>query len=225
LQHGAEFFVFVDDNIVGNKRWARELFQAITPLRIKWMSQTDVRIADDDLLDHAVESGLVGVFLGLESISASTLNDNVAPAKRSWRPRYERAIQRLREKGVIIEGSFIFGFDADDSQVVVDTLKWAVEQKIDVAQLSILTPLPGTRLFDQMKNGGRLVSTDWTDYNVFNCVFTPKNWTREGLEAELRHAYKRFYSLPNIVKRFNRRAPRCMIASVLTNIGFRRFRQ
>jgi radical SAM superfamily enzyme YgiQ (UPF0313 family) len=225
IDQGAEFFVFVDDNIIGNRRWAHELFDALIPLRIKWMSQTDVRIADDGILEHAVESGLIGVFLGLESISASTLKSDVAAAKKSWRPKYERAIQRLRENQVIIEGSFIFGFDADDSQVVADTLKWAIEQKIDVAQLSILTPLPGTRLFEEMKNGGRLVSNDWTDYNVFNCVFTPKNWTREGLEEELRRAYQRFYSFPSMARRFNRRASLCMIASVLTNVGFRRFRQ
>ncbi|MEJ2703725.1 MAG: cobalamin-dependent protein [Sedimentisphaerales bacterium] len=99
-EHDVDYLVFMDDNIIGDKTYARELFTALIPLNIKWMSQTDIRIADPDITDLAVESGLTMVFLGLESIDPETLAHAASTIKERWRNKYEPAIQALHDTAI-----------------------------------------------------------------------------------------------------------------------------
>jgi len=224
-KNGFNYILFIDDNIVANKGYAKGLFQELKHLNVRWLCQTDIRIADEDVLDLACESGLSAVFLGLESISSSSLKNSVSNMKEHWRLGYEKAIRRLHDRGVIIEGSFIFGFDGDSKDNFKTTVNWAIENKIDIAQFSILTPLPGTSLFAKMSQQGRITTKDWSRFNTFKCVFQlPSDWTKDELENELKESYKKFYSFPSILKRINKMPVLHFICSLLTNVEFRRFK-
>lgn len=187
--YGFDYLVLVDDNIVAYKRFAKELFKALKPLNLQWSSQTDVRIADSNIVDLACASGLKAVFLGLESIKSGTLKSGVAQSKSRWRCKYEDAIRRLHDNGVLIEASFIFGFDDDTEDSIRATVEWAIKHAIEVCQFSILTPLPGTKLYAEMESEGRIFTHDWTRFSATQCVFKSSQWAPEALEDQFRRAY------------------------------------
>ncbi len=216
------FLFFIDDNIVANKKYAKELFNALRPLRIKWMSQSDIRIADDDMLDLAVESGMVGVFLGLESISEDTLGEGVGKVKQRMRANYENAIKRLHNRGVNVIGGLIFGFDFEEEGSYAETVKWAIANKLDGAQFTVLTPLPGTDLFERMKESGRIITFDWTKYDFINDVVGHR-WSRNrNLNLIAREAFREFYSYRSQLKRFRFPKNWFDLGILLTSMQFRR---
>lgn len=223
-KQGFHFLVLVDDNIVANKKFAKELFAALRGLGIKWVSQTDVRIADDDILDLACDSGLQVVFLGFESISSDTLRSSIAKSKSRWRTKYEDAVKRLHDRGVAIEGSFIFGFDGDNDETIERTIDWAMQHQLEACQFSIATPLPGTKFFADMERAGRLITRDWSRFSATQCVFRPQNWTPEELDERFLYAYKRFYSYASIARRLLR--PSLMsLGLIFVNMEFRGMNQ
>ena len=205
---GMNLLVFLDDNIVADKNYAREFFEALKKLKIHWFSQTDVRIADPDILELAVESGMVFAFLGIESISASVLKDSVSSAKAHWSQRYTETIALLRDRKVAIEGAFVFGFDGQKLSSVDEAVEWAIENQIDLGQFKVLTPLPGTKFFEEMHLNGRILTHDWDQYDFRQCVFKPGegcDWTPQELEKAVNGAYRQFYSPKSIRHRFNRK--------------------
>lgn len=219
-----KWIAFVDDNIMANKLYAHKLFEELKRLKLKWVGQADVRIADDDTISLAVESGLTGVFLGLESIDSKRLKESGCHIKSHLNKRYSKVLRRLHDAGVVIEASFIFGFDNDNSEVFERTVEWAIDNGIDIAQFPILTPLPGTSLFAKMRREKRIITYDWRKYNATECVFKPMGLTREELEEKTRWAYKKFYSFSSITKRLinmiNNHTLSCIAGSMLTNIKF-----
>lgn len=224
MEQGFDLLVFVDDNILANMRYAKELFRVLIPLNIHWLSQTDIRIANDDIIDLACESGLAAVFLGLETISANTIKQ-ASTAKQHWLPQYERTIKRLKEQGVVVEASFIFGFDHESQDVIKRTVDWAIEHRVDAVQFSILTPYPGTKLFSRLERQDRLLTRDWSKYTHTNCVHQPIGWDKEELEEGLKEAYQRFYSLSSIARRLPS-FPKSQIGlgALLTNFDFRQIK-
>jgi len=218
-----DFILFVNDNIMADPRYARELFRELRQLEIRWFSQTDIRIANNDIIDLACQSGLSGVFLGLEAVNPSFLQQT-SQTKERWRSCYEPAVKRLRERGVIVYASFMIGFDNESDKTVDEVVDWAIENKIDIAEFMMLTPLPGTELFEEMSKAGRIRTRDWNLYGLGDCVFEPIGWSKEGLEEALKRAYKEFYSLSSITRRINRRLPfRHFVSTLMTNFDFRRF--
>lgn len=203
LDNGCQYFAFADDNLVADRRFALAFFEAIKPFSIQWASQADIRIAREEVLKPAVASGLRMVFVGLESISKSSLKSSVSESKNNWRNEYEEAIKRLHDCGVVVEAGFIFGFDGEDKDTVERTVEWAIKQKIDVAQFAILTPLPGTELFDEMSKSGRIITRDWSQYSATQCVFKSTIWEKEEIERKWRWAYKEFYSFSSVIKRLS----------------------
>ena len=204
-EHHVDYLVFMDDNIVGDKAYARELFAALAPLKVKWMSQTDIRIADPDIIDLAVESGLTMVFLGLESIDPETLARTASTVKKKWRDKYEPAIQTLHNLSVSVVGSFMIGSDSDPEGVGRATARWAIEQKLETAIFYILTPLPGTRLFNRLETEARILTRDWRAYDVTHCIFEPDGTkTPLDVESEASEAHQRFYSIFAIIRRITR---------------------
>lgn len=198
---GDRFFLFIDDNLTQDRDYALRLFRAIAPLEKLWATQASVEIADDpELLAAMTASGCVGVFIGLESFSERALcsqNKTIRP------PAYYReAIRILHRAGMVVEAGLIFGFDGDGPEVFESTLAMLDDLKIDVMQASILTPLPGTRLFEQMRD--RIVDFDWSHYDYKWAVFEPARMTRTDLMAGLEWINKRFYSPARILRRFAR---------------------
>lgn len=212
---------FADDNIVASPRYAVELFKALIPLRIKWFSQGSLNLADDDrLLQLAAESGCVGMFIGFESLAQSNLERMGKRANRA--DRFQEAIQRIRRFGIAIEGAFIFGLDNDDDGVFRRTVDFARTCRLEAAQFSILTPLPGTALYAEMQEQERITSRDWARYNFTNVVYQPLTMTVEKLQRGFRWAWHSFYSYPSIVRRLGwRPRPHGNILWAL-NLHFRR---
>jgi radical SAM superfamily enzyme YgiQ (UPF0313 family) len=208
-KYGVNLVVFLDDNIVGDRQYAMELFEALKKLHIHWFSQTDVRIAEPDILPLAVESGLVFAFIGIESIDSSVLEKSVSFAKSVWCQKYEDAIAALRESRVAVEGAFVFGFPGQSIKSIEQACQWAICHKLDLAQFKVLTPLPGTEFFEELKNAGRITTQNWDMYDFRRCVFSANGnpgWSSlQELEMGVNLAYSRFYSHGSIRERFNKK--------------------
>lgn len=190
---------FLDDHLLGSPRFARELFGAMAPMGRRFQAAATVdSIVRGDLIERAVEAGLRSVFVGFESLTETNL---VATAKRqNRRSDYERAIQRLHDLGVMINGSFVFGLDGDDPSVFDATVTWAVEQGLTTATFHIATPYPGTAYHDELVAQGRIRHRHWDHYDTRHVVFDPVGMTAEELEAGYWRAYRQFYRWSNLAR-------------------------
>ena len=214
------FVFFVDDNIIGDGNYARELFQRLAPYRLKWASQASITIAKDaELLNLARRSGCMGLFIGFESLSQQTLQ---AMGKSFNRVNaYRDRIKRIHDHGIGIQGSFIFGNDGDTPAVFEHTVRFTTENRLDAALFSILTPFPGTRLYHKMRSEGRILSQDWSRYDMNHVVFQPHGMSPQQLQQGFDWAYRRLYSWSSITRRlFGMRRNLQLFGP--QNIGFRR---
>jgi radical SAM superfamily enzyme YgiQ (UPF0313 family) len=199
----ARDFIFVDDNIIADREYARELFQAMIPMRKRWVGQCPVEIAGDaELLRLASASGCCGFFIGLETVSEK----NLAVMDKSFNNsmRYSEYLATIRRAGIGIVAGVIVGMDNDDPGVFENMLAFLRKAKIDAVQLNILTPLPGTPLFADMERAGRIRDRDWSHYDFRHVVFRPALMTGDELQAGADWVYSRFYSLDQIFLRFVR---------------------
>jgi radical SAM superfamily enzyme YgiQ (UPF0313 family) len=192
--------MFVDDNIVSNRAYAREFLTRVADLKIRWFGQASVNIASDpELLTLCQKSGCVGLFLGFETLSPATL---ASIGKRVNRPsEYYEVVRKIHDHGIGIDGSFVFGFDTDDAGVFERTLEFVLQAKIEVAYFSILTPYPGTRLYQRLAQEDRILTRDWSAYDANHVVYRPKNFTPDQLWDQYYRALKAVYSFPSILKR------------------------
>ena len=193
-------FIFSDDDVAGNHAWALELFRRLEPLKIRWASQCDILIANNDRLLAAMrDSGCTGVILGLESPRAQTLRES---GKRYVRAEtYLQKIRKIRAYGISIWGSFIFGFDTDCWSDCRDAVRFAQRADLCMSCYPILTPYPGTAIFQQYRREGRLLTTDWDQYNGATVVFQPKRMTVQQLRHAQMAAFLEFYAPRSTFKR------------------------
>ena len=220
LLRGNEFIFFVDDNIIGNPAYAMDLFSLLKDFRVKWLSHASLNIAEDDsLLRKAAGSGCYGLFIGFESLSQKTLQRYHKASNQVH--RYRDLIRKIHDQGIGIEGSFILGSDEDDVSAFHQVLEFSEENRIDAAVFAILTPYPGTRLYEQYVQEDRILSRDWDLYDMGHVVFRPKKMTVEQLQEGHDWINRRFYSYPSMFKRFLplRRSHQIFIPS---NWGMRR---
>jgi radical SAM superfamily enzyme YgiQ (UPF0313 family) len=195
--------VFVDDNIVGNPRHAKQLFKALTPMKLTWLGQATLAIAEDDeLLDLAAKSGCKVLIIGFESLSEENIKD-IGKAKTNKVSNYEKAIVKLHNHGICIVGNFILGLENDDVSVFNKTIEFIQKNNIDIPHTSVLTPYPGTRFFKKLKSEGRIIHKDWRFYGqaIGKPVFQPKLMTPEELEQGHRFVGEQIYSLRATTKR------------------------
>jgi radical SAM superfamily enzyme YgiQ (UPF0313 family) len=201
LLQGNEFIFFVDDNIIGNPAYAMDLFSVLKDFRVKWLSHASLNIAENDtLLRKAAESGCYGLFIGFESLSQKTLQSYHKTSNQVH--RYRELIRKIHDQGIGIEGSFILGSDDDDVSAFHQVLDFCEENKIDAAVFAILTPYPGTRIYEQYVQEDRILSRDWDLYDMGHVVFRPKKMTVEQLQEGHDWINRRFYSYPSMFKRF-----------------------
>ena len=209
---------FADDNLYGNKAYAKKLFREMIPLRKKWSCQGDSLIANDaELLKLAAASGCQWIFIGIESISKK----NLAMMRKSFNKveQFKESFKKIHDAGISIFGSFIFGLDEDDEHVFKETVEFAIDVKLDAANFYILTPLPGTKLFQEMKDAGRLIHTEWDKYDANHVVFKHPKLTQEQLLEGLISAYRHFYSIPSIAKRMLRTGHKRPVQALILNLG------
>ncbi|HYH48665.1 MAG TPA: radical SAM protein [Acidimicrobiia bacterium] len=190
---------FLDDHLFGNGRFARDLFAGMAGMGRLWQAAGTVKsVLQPRLMEAAVACGLRSLFVGFETISPKNLAHH---NKRQNLDRdYAAAIRRLRDLGVMVNASFVFGMDDDDPGVFDRTVEWAVGQGVETATFHILTPYPGTALYRRMKGEGRLLHSDWDRYDTRHAVFRPARMTTEQLEDGYWRAYRNFYSWANIAR-------------------------
>jgi len=151
------------------------------------------------LLELAQKSGCVGLFVGLESISEASMKEIGKPQNKI--KKFKEGLKILHDHGIMVMGAFIFGFDSDDRDVFKRTLDFALDSKLDLAQFSVLTPLPGTKLYEKLSLENRIIDKDWSKYDFGNAVFRPAQMTAEELEKGNGWAWRQFYSHGSILKR------------------------
>jgi radical SAM superfamily enzyme YgiQ (UPF0313 family) len=214
-----EFVVFIDDNIAGNRTYARELFTRLKPLKKKWASQASMTLTrDPELLRLAAESGCVSLFLGIESLSSENLKE-VNKAFNQVK-QFEEAVRALHDHDIMIVAGFIFGLDHDDEGVFEKTLRFCERNRIELPSFFILTPLPGTTLYQRMESEGRLLHKDWAKYNGATVVFRPKLMTEETLQRGFNWVCKEAYSWGSIFRRVFHPQQR-FFTRVLSNMAYR----
>lgn len=194
---------FVDDNIIGDPAYARELFREMIPLKIKWSGQFSLnRAANREVMRLAAESGCQFLFTGIESLS----QDNLQAVDKKWaKPeKFAEWIRMTHDAGIGIFGSFMFGFEGDDKDVFPRTLAFCEDNEIELALFSALFPLHGSKFYEQLQAEGRIFETDVAKFNGQHSTFHPKNMTSEELEDGLRWIWNTFYSKTSIKKRLSR---------------------
>ena len=193
-------FLFADDNICGFPEYAKELFTKLIPLKKTWGGQTSITIAqDDELLKLYARSGGQYAFIGLETLS----QNNLKAINKPWSKAvdYVDSINKIHRAGINIIGSFILGLDEDDPSVFKHTLDFILKTKIAAAQFHILTPFPGTRLYERMDADKRIIDRDWSKYHTSDVVFQPANMTIKQLQDGYNWIFRQTYSRYNILSR------------------------
>lgn len=190
---------FLDDHLLGNQKFATELFDGMRGMnRVFQGAATVDSILRGNLIEKAAEAGLRSVFVGFETFSEENLKQS--NKKQNLKKDYELAVQKLHSLGIMINGSFVFGLDEDDKNVFSRTVDWAVKNAITTSTFHVLTPYPGTKLFQDFENQGRILTKNWDLYDTRNVVYQTKNISAEDLKAGYDWAYKEFYSWNNILK-------------------------
>jgi radical SAM superfamily enzyme YgiQ (UPF0313 family) len=199
---------FIDDNIIGDPEYARDLFLALIPLKLRWVGQASLNLAKDaELLRLAKKSGCAVLFIGVESLSGESLKEIGKSFFKA--EEVQSSLQKVQSQGIAVRASIVFGFDHDDREVFSRTVNFLVKNKVAYADFFILTPLPGTPFRERLGKENRILSNNWSDYDSLRTVFRPKQMTPEELNQGLWQAYQSFYSLKNICRRImvNRGGP------------------
>ncbi len=193
--------LFIDDNMFGHSSRSKELFRALIPLKRRWVGQGDLRLArDPELLDLAARSGCKWLFMGFETTSVENLR-SLGKAKLNRAPEYEQSIATIHKSGIKILGSFMFGLDNDGPDVFARTLDFCIDNHLECANFYILTPLPGTKLFDDMKEQDRIEHFNWSRYDANHVVIKPAGMSKKELTEGYIRTYRDFYSMRSIARR------------------------
>jgi radical SAM superfamily enzyme YgiQ (UPF0313 family) len=193
--------VFWDDNIIGNTVWAKELFRELRHLGKRWYSQATITIAGSrELVELAGKSGCAGLFVGLESFSTASLKETNKEFNRV--SRYRQDVKLLADNGIAVMSGLIFGFDEDSLETFPRTLESATEIGLSAVATSVLTPFPGTELFERLRRAGRIETFDWSRYTSDDVVFRPNGFTKEQLIQGHNWVGQQFYTYGNMLRRW-----------------------
>lgn len=197
---GSRHIMFIDDNFTGNPAWTRKFLEAIRPMHLKWNAAVSINVAEDpQLLDMMRACGCESLFIGFESVNPAS----VAHVHKTQNTlmAYEKAVEAIHSRGIMINASFVFGLDGDTKETFQATLDWIVKNRIETVTSHILTPYPGTILHRKMEEEGRIITDDLSLYNTAHVVFRPLYMTAEELYDGYLWIYKKVYSWKNILKR------------------------
>jgi radical SAM superfamily enzyme YgiQ (UPF0313 family) len=194
----------VDDNIFVDVPKAKELFQALIPLKIRWSCQVSIDVAQDDALMKLLEqSGCTTAVIGFESLD----EHNLAQMKKKWNLKhadYATSVQKFRDHGVMIYGSFVFGYDHDTVDSFERSVEFALRSKFYLANFNPLTPMPGAKLYERLRAEGRLIHDCWwlaPDYTYGQATFHPRGMSAEQLTEGCFRARRQFHEYSSIFRR------------------------
>jgi len=219
LRRKNSFAFFVDDNLVGDRRYALELFTRMRGMGFKWLSHAPIDLArDPELLRAAGESGCVGLFVGFESLNETSLAAMGKVTNRA--ASYLEDARAFRDNGIGILGSFVLGYDGDTPGVFDGLLRFCEEARLEAAIFPILTPFPGTAVRARLESEGRITSNNWEDYDMGHVTFRPVGMTAEELQEGHDRLNRSFYSLSSMFRRIFK-AHRSVQVFAPMNFGFR----
>jgi radical SAM superfamily enzyme YgiQ (UPF0313 family) len=216
---GRKKIIFIDLNLISDRSYAERLFQALIPLDIHWFGLSTSLIGrDPDLMKLMARSGCKGLLIGFETISKGSLGD---AGKRFNEPTdYGRLIADLHRLGISLQGCFVFGLDHDTPDAFDETARFVIDHAIDLPRFAILTPFPGTPLFNRFNGQSRILTRNWELYDGQHVVFQPKNMSIQELQEGHERTWRKVYSLASIAKRIGKSRTQLPIA-VMANLGYR----
>lgn len=198
----------VDDNFISRVRYTKELLRALIPLREKgelpsWSAETTLNVAvDEEMLDLFEKAGCATLIIGFESVTEASLAAMDKPV--NFCLTYQDAVERIHARGMTVIGNFIVGFDTDTTAVFKQTLDFVQKTGILYPFFSILTPMPGTKLFDDFASQGRLDHQDWERYDTRHVVMQPAQMTRDQLMDGYVWLYEQSYGSDKLWDRMER---------------------
>jgi radical SAM superfamily enzyme YgiQ (UPF0313 family) len=214
--------VFIDLSPVEDVEYAKALYRAMAPLRIRWLGLATTRLAEDmELLALAARSGCKGVLIGFESISQATLDGTRKHFHAA--DRYAQYVRRLHDHGIGIQACFVFGFDDEDESVFERTVEFVERTKIDLPRYAVATPFPGTPLYRRLEAQGRLLHHNWSLYDVEHVVFVPRRMSPERLQEGLEWSWEQSYSWRSFFHRLTGAPWSILPLWISTNLGYRYF--
>ena len=199
------FIELADDNSFANKNQAKRIVRALAQEDIKWFTETDISVADDDeLLLMLADSGCRQLLIGLESPSASSLKG--IELKSDWKQRradeYLDAIERIQRHGISVNGCFVLGLDHHDESIFDNTFDFVRQSGLAEVQITLQTPFPGTALYNRLHREGRLLTKRfWNKCTLFDVTFTPQQMSVEQLESGFHRLMARLYTTEETSRR------------------------
>lgn len=193
---------FADDNIIADKKFARDLFLALKPYNINWMCQASINISKEpELLKLMRESGCGAIFIGFESLSKQTL----AGMHKGINQKYDylEAIKTIQSQGILVHSSFILGHDLDTPATFDELIAFIQESHLLMPLINIMTPFPGTKLFKRLEEEGRILHKDWSKYDTKYVVFSPSQMSPEELLQGYRKVVRTVFSFESILKKLD----------------------
>ena len=196
-----KIFNFYDNSLTIDPKYTKSLFKKMKGLhkRFSCNGNVDTLAHDKELVKLSREAGCISWIIGFESVSQQTLSD--ISKKTNKVIEYQKAVKNIHENKMAVIGYFVFGFDNETKDVFDKTLDMIKNLHIDVADFCILTPFPGTPLFNRLEKENRIISKDWSKYTMKNIVFKPKNMTSQELLQGVRKMYREFYTYSYTTKR------------------------
>lgn len=198
----------VDDNFISRVKYTKDLLRALIPVYREgkmpaWSAETTLNVADDEeMLDLFRDAGCSTMIIGFESVSEATLRDMDKPV--NFCLTYPEAVERIHARGITVVGNFIVGFDTDTRAVFKQTLDFIQQTGILYPFFSILTPMPGTGLFDDFKAAGRLDHERWDHFDTRHVVFAPRHMRRDELMDGYIWLYEQAYGTHLLLDRMER---------------------
>lgn len=198
------FIELADDNTFVDKKWSAELLQLFSRYKMKWFTECDISIAyDDALLEQLARSGCAQVLIGFETTYREGLQglDKANWKYKQWE-HYQKSIEKIQSYGISVNGCFIFGFDTDNAITMAQTEAFIKESKLSEVQITLLTPFPGTALYQQLKNENRLLAdTYWDKCTLFDLNFVPKQFEVAELEHRFQEIMTSIYTRDQVQQR------------------------
>ncbi len=192
--------MFIDDNFIGNVPYAKRLLNRFKTMGLTWHAAVSADIGrHDDILDMMAETGCKSLFIGFETLNPANIKQSMKMQNKTI--EYDETIRKIHTRGMMVNASLVFGLDNDDTSVFPKTLDWLVRNKVETMTAHILTPYPGTQLYNRLVKEGRIIDSDLTHYNTAHVVFKPKLMSPDMLAKGYFKMYEQFYSFKNIFKR------------------------
>ncbi len=215
--------IFFDPNFFKPREYALELMKELERLNIRWACNATADTAfDDELLIAAEKSHCTGVLIGFESLS----EDSLKGVKKRYHntEKFKEIVEQMHYYHLSVNGCFVLGFDYDTQEQLLEMPEKVDYMGLDMIRYAILTPLPGSKIFNDLDEQGRILTKDWTKYNQQHAVFQPKNMSAQRLEEISKQIWRETYTWKKVLNRTRRSSNNSFIEKAVllgANIGFK----